>query len=134
MVAALILVISGAMLAQFVVFFWRANMVHVAAQPLSDRARWAQNGFSSALTQNGFSAITAISQICPSLGSRSAKLWPVRAYYCTMRSLAWLCEAALPQASSWARREMTSCTQYVAVSMDVRLQSNQEFLAQLRSY
>jgi hypothetical protein len=48
--------------------------------------------------------------------------------------MAYLSKAVLPQASAWARQEMASCTQYVAVSMDLRLQSNREFVAELRSY
>lgn len=135
MFAALIFVLSGAMLAQFVVFFWRANMLAVGAQPVSDLLRSAELGFANALNQNGFSTMTAMSRICPNLGSPSSlKLGRVRSYYRAMRSVAYLCKAVLPQASAWARREMASCTKYVAVSMDLRLQSNQEFVAELRSF
>ncbi|HEV2315395.1 MAG TPA: hypothetical protein VGR94_08840 [Candidatus Acidoferrales bacterium] len=135
MFAALIFVLSGAMLAQFVVFFWRANMLAVGAQPVSDLLRSAELSFANALNQNGFSTMTAMSRICPNLGSPSSlQLGRVRSYYRAMRSVAYLCKAVLPQASAWARREMASCTKYVAVSMDLRLQSNQEFVAELRSY
>ena len=135
MFAALIFVLSGAMLAQFVVFFWRANMLAVGAQPVSGLLRSAELSFPNALIQNGFATIAAMSEICPNMGSPSSlKLWPVRSYYRAMRSLAYLSKAVLPQASAWARHEMASCTQYVAVSMDLRLQSNQDFVAELRSY
>ena len=135
MFAALIFVLSGAMLTQFVVFFWRANMLAVAALPISEHLRAAELSFANALNRNGFSTMTAMSRICPNLGSPSSlKLGRVRSYYRAMRSVAYLCKAVLPQASAWARREMASCTKYVAVSMDVRLQSNQEFVAELRSY
>jgi hypothetical protein len=135
MFAALIFVLSGAMLAQFTVFFWRANMLAIGAQPVSDLLRSAELSFPKALNQNGFSTISAMSEICPSLGSPSTlKLGRVRAYYRAMRSMAYLSKAVLPQASAWARQEMASCTKYVAVSMDLRLQSNQEFVAELRSY
>lgn len=135
MFAALIFVLSGAMLAQFVVFFWRASMLAVGAQPVSDLLRSAESSFSNALNQNGFSTIMAMNQICPDMGSHSpAKLWQVRCYHRAMRSVAYLCKAVVPQASAWARREMASCTKYVAVSMDLRLQSNQDFVAELRSY
>ncbi|MFZ0212038.1 MAG: hypothetical protein WBD23_14225 [Candidatus Acidiferrales bacterium] len=134
MVAALILVISAVMMAQFAVFFWRVNMVRVAAQPVSDRLQLAGTNFPNALNQNGFSAITAMSGMCPDMESRSLKLWPVRAYYTVMRSAARLSEIILPSGSGWAQREMAACTRYVAVSMDARLKSNQAFLAELRSY
>jgi len=132
MVAALILVISGAMLAQFVVFFWRANMLAIAAQPLSESLTSAQTGFSAALNLNDFEAVAAMSKLCPSVTLSSAKLLPVRAYYQAMRVISLLF-AAMPQASSWARQEMASCTRYVAVSMDRCLQSNQDYVAALRS-
>ena len=134
MLAALILVISGAMLAQFMVFFWRADMLVVAAQPVSGLLQAAQSSFSNALNQNGFSTLAAMSEICPSMGDSDFKLWPVRSYHRAMSSLAYLCKAILPQGSAWARREMATCTRYVAVSMDLRLKCNQDFLAELRSY
>jgi len=135
MFAALIFVLSGAMLAQFVVFFWRANMLAIGAQPVSDLLRLAESSFPNALNQNGFAAIAAMSEICPDMGSPSSpNLRPVRAYYRAMRSVAYLSKAVLPQASAWARQEMASCTKYVAVSMDLRLRSNQDFVAELRSF
>lgn len=127
MVAAFILVISGAMLAQFVVFFWRANMIAIAAEPLSE-------SFSPALRFEDFDTIAAMSKICPSVTVPTSQLWQVRAYYRAVRMLSWLCSAALPQTNSWARQEMASCTRFVAVSMDRCLQSNQAYLAALRSY
>jgi hypothetical protein len=132
MVAAFILVISGAMLAQFVVFFWRANMLAVAAQPLSESLTSPQAGFSAALNLDDFETVTAMSKLCPSVTLSAAKLQPVRVYYQAMRAISRLF-AAMPAASSWAQREMASCTRYVAVSMDRCLQSNQDYVAALRS-
>lgn len=132
MIAALILVISTVMLAQFVVFFWRANMLAVAAQPVSASLASAQTSFPTALNLDDFEAVAAMSKLCPSVTLSQAKLKPVRAYYQAMRLFSRLF-AAMPQASSWARQEMASCTRYVAVSMDRCLQSNQEYVAALRS-
>jgi hypothetical protein len=132
MVAALILVISGAMLAQFVVFFWRANMLAVAAQPLSETMSSAQTTFSSALNLDAFDSVTAMSKLCPGVTISPVKLWPVRAYYQAVRTISWL-SAAMPQANAWARQEMASCTRYVAVSMDRCLLSNQAYVVALRS-
>lgn len=132
MVAAFILVISGAMLAQFVVFFWRANMLAVAAEPLSESLRSPEAGFSAALNLDDFETVAAISKLCPSVTLSAAKLRPVRAYYQAMRVISRLL-SAMPQANSWARQEMAFCTRYVAVSMDRCLQSNQDYVAALRS-
>jgi hypothetical protein len=133
MVAALILVISTAMLAQFLIFFWHANMLAVAAQPISESLSSAQANFSIAVNLEDFDSVAAMSKLCTGVTLPPAKLWPVRAYYQAMRALlrssAWI-----PQANLWARQEMALCTRYVAVSMDRCLQSNQAYAAALRSY
>lgn len=133
MVAALILVISTVMLAQFLVFFWRANMLAVAAQPISENLGSAQTSFSSAVNLEDFDSLAAMSKLCPALALSSAKLWPVRAYYQAIRAFSRL-SSVMPQANLWARQEMALCTRYVAVSMDRCLQSNQAYAAALRSY
>lgn len=133
MVAALILVISTAMLAQFLVFFWRANMLAVAAQPISENLSSAQTSFPGAVDLEDFDSVAAMSKLCRGVALSPAKLWPVRAYYQAVRSLATVC-SAMPQANLWARQEMALCTRYVAVSMDRCLQSNQAYTAALRSY
>lgn len=133
MIAALILVISSVMLAQFVVFFWRANMLAVAAQPISESLSSAQTSFSRAVDLQDFESVAAMSKLCPRVALSSGKLWPARAYYQAMSALARML-SAMPQANLWARQEMALCTRYVAVSMDRCLQSNQAYAAALRSY
>lgn len=133
MVAALILVISGAMLAQFLVFFWRANMLAVASQALSGSLNAAQTGVFRAVTRDDFRSLATISKICPSVASSSVKLWPVRAYYQAIRALSRI-SAAMPQANAWAVQEMASCTRYLEVSIERCLESNQAYVAALRSY
>jgi hypothetical protein len=133
MFAALILVISAVMMAQFVVFFWRANMLATAAEPISETLSSVQATFGQAANLDDFNALAAVSKICPSVGFVSTKLWPAQAYYEAVRLLSWLCSAVLPQGSSWARQEKVFCSRYVAVSIDRRLVSNQAYLAALRS-
>lgn len=133
MFAALILVISAVMLGQFVIFFWRANMLAVAAQPLSESMSAAQDAYSQALKPDDFEAAASMSKMCPSLSTSGAKLWPIRAYYQVVRAISSL-SAAMPQANAWARQEMAACARYVAVSIDQRLQSNQAYAATLRTF
>lgn len=133
MFAALICVISLAMMAQFAIFFWRANMLAIAAEPVSDALMAAQSSFSATRDSAEFETFAAISNICPAVGLDSLKLWPARAYYQAVR-LIWRCSSILPQGSSWARQEMAFCAQYAAVSIDRRLGSNQAYLAAIRSY
>jgi len=132
MFAALICVISLAMMAQFAIFLLRANMLAIAAEPVSDTFVAAQSSFSGSRDSAAFETVAAISKICPAIGSDSLKLWPARAYYQAMRLIS-RCSAILPQGSSWARQEMAFCAQYAAVSIDRRLSSNQAYMAAMRS-
>jgi hypothetical protein len=132
MFAALICVISLAMMAQFAIFFWRANMLAIAAEPVSDALIAAQSTFSGSRDSMEFETFAEISKICPAIGLDSLRLWPARAYYQAVR-LIWRCSAILPQGSSWARQEMAFCAQYAAVSIDRRLSSNQAYMAAMRS-
>ena len=131
MFAALICVISLAMMAQFAIFFWRANMLAIAAEPVSDTLIAAQSSFSG-WDSTAFETVAAISNICPAIGSDSLKLWPARAYYQVMRLIS-RCSAITPQGSAWARQEMAFCAQYAAVSVDRRLSSNQAYMAAMHS-
>jgi hypothetical protein len=134
MFAALIFVMSVVMTAQFAIFFWRSAFLATAAQPVSERILLAQSSLSNALNQNDFAAMSSMSDLCPDLNPAARKLGAVRLYYQALRTLAALSNAILPVGSNWARREMATCTRFVAVSLDARLKSNEAFLAELRSY
>lgn len=132
MIAALILVISSAMLAQFAVFFWRASMLEVAAQPLSGSLTAAQSGALETLDFSDFQSLAAISKLCPAVNLSPAKLWRVRGYYQALRSISrWL--MTMPQAQAWTLQEMASCTRYLAVSIERCLDSNKAYIASLCS-
>lgn len=132
MFAALICVISLAMMAQFAIFFWRANMLAIAAEPVSDVLLTAQSSFSVSRDSADFETFAALSKICPAMGTDSLKLWPARAYYQAVRLIS-RCSAILPKGNSWARQEMAFCSRYAAVSLDRRLISNQACMAAMRS-
>jgi hypothetical protein len=134
MFAALIFVMSVAMAAQFAIHFWRSAFLATASLPVSERIQMARESISDALNNNDFGAVTSLTEICPDLGSPAGKFGLVRAYYQLLRGLASFSNAVLPSASKWAQSEMAACTRFVAVSMDIRLKSNEALLAELRSY
>ncbi len=134
MFAALIFVISVAMMAQFAIFFWRANMLAIAAEPISESFASAQASFKPGADSTGFDTFAALSKICPGIGLVTLKLWPARAYYQGMRLLTSICSAVLPRGTSWAHQEMAFCSRYIAVSIDRRLMANQAYLAAMRSF
>ena len=124
MISALILVFSVAALTQFGFYLWRAAVINLAAADVSHNA----------LENKDFQALAALNQICPALNSATPRIALVRTYY---RAVAWLSaslRSLLPSAADWAEREMATCSRYMAVVVDQRLQSNQACFAALRSF
>ncbi len=134
MFAALIFVISVAALAQFAVFTWRAGLLSMAEQPLSEELCNTVGISVNAIAAKDFRTLSSLHQMCPELKQASRELWSVRAYFHVVRALGWLGGSKLPAWASWTSREMALCTRYVAVVIDQRLQSNKACLAQVRSY
>lgn len=134
MVAALIFVISAVALAQFAVFSWRAALLSVAAQPLSEDICGVVGIAANSADPKDFQTLSSLHQICPELNQASREVWLVRAYYSSVRALGWLGGSVSPVWGTWTNREMAVCTRYVAVAIDERLQRNRACVAQLSSY
>lgn len=121
--AALILVISFAMLAQFALSYWRVLLVSTAAEPLSD-SLYEATGQVQELGAQHFPALLAMRELCPDLGGARESWTAVRLYY---RALAMLKVLPLAAVARWAIAEQRLCTHYAAVLLDRRLQANQQF-------
>jgi hypothetical protein len=131
MMAALIFVISMAAVIQFAVFSWRAGLLSFSAEPLSETLKSAAEPFANPLNPKDFRVFAALQGLCPDLApQRSHELWHVRLYYCTLEKL----NSVAPAFGSWSQREMATCTRYIAVELDQRLQRNLACLADVRSY
>jgi len=131
MFAALILVISLAMLAQWGLFYWRALVAGVAAEPLSDRMRSVAG---DAPGSGDFRTLDCIQQMCPELGRGGRKIGTVRFYYRILALLRLTVGSIIPALSGWAGREMSLCSRYVAVVMDQRLRRNLACMAAIQSH
>lgn len=123
-IAALILVLSVAALAQFALFYWRALLVSTAAEPLSDSLREA-TGREDELGADQFHALLALRELCPDLEGGNENWRGVSAYY---GFLSLMKATRVPAVAQWADAEQTLCSRYAAVLLDRRLQAN----AQLR--
>lgn len=135
MMSALIFVISVAAVIQFAVFSWRAGLLSFSAEPLSESLKSAAKPFANPLNPQDFRAFAALQGICPDLApKRSHELWHVRLYYRALEKLDAFGRFISPAFSAWSQREMATCTRYVAVELDQRLQRNLACLADLRSY
>ena len=131
MVIALICVLSMAALGQFVIFYWRAVVSVVAAAPLSDRVRQAAGVQGESVSPRDFAAFLNLHHICPELKSGGLNIAMVRAYYAAVDLLARLTGNGL---HNWAQQEMVTCSRYVAVRLDQRIEHNRTFWAQIRAH
>ncbi len=124
MISALILVFSLAALVQFGFYCWRAAVVTLAAADVSDNT----------LEDKDFQALATLNDICPELNNSSPRIPLVQAYYRAVERLSSSLTASFPSAAAWAQREMATCSRYMAVVVDQRLQRNQACFAALRSF
>jgi hypothetical protein len=127
-IAALIFVMSMAVITQFGVLSWRAGLIRVAAEPLSSQGESALI-VAKPLISDGFANITAYGKLCPDFADGSyLKLRSVRLYYGALQFLSRVGHA------TWASHEMGLCTRYAAVMLSHRLQRNQAMLTSVRSF
>jgi hypothetical protein len=132
MVAAFILVMSVAALAQFAILQWRSMWITVAAQPLSNSFQGATGIAGTAVGADDFDYLVKTSeQLCP--GPQQSNLWlnEVRIYYRALRTVQKFCA---PSLAGWAKRELTACSRYAAAILDQRLNASLEFAAEARSF
>lgn len=121
LIAAFIFVISAAAAVQFAAMSWRGELARVA---LCGAASTAPN----LLNTKEFQDLSAYQQLCPELTANSSpKLRSVKLYYT-------LLQAAQSLSSGWANREMALCARYATVVLAQRMERNQAFLAEVRSY
>ncbi|HEY2548600.1 MAG TPA: hypothetical protein VGI46_21175 [Candidatus Acidoferrum sp.] len=133
MFAAMLLAISIVALSQFALYYWRAVLAGVAAQPVSDRVLAAANLVGGRMHGRDFEKLAGLHELTPELGDGSGGLTLVRAYYRVVEGLGSLSGVRLPAMAEWCERERVICARYAAVQIDRRMQANLALVAALRS-
>ncbi len=133
MVAAILLAISAAALGQFALYYWRSVVAGVAAQPLSERVRAAARLASPSVGAADFETVISLHDVTPGLQDASSALRVVRAYYNVVELIGRLAKLGFPVLAAWSQREMTTCSRYVAVLVDRRLERNLACAAEIHS-
>ncbi len=133
MFSVILLLISVAALLQFALYYWRAVMGHVAAQPLSNRILAAAGLEEGRVTAGNFDTLAGLHEITPDLRSGGGGLGLVRPYYHLVDALGALAAKRLPALAAWSQRECALCARYAAVKIDRRLQANLALVASVRS-
>ena len=134
MLGALILVFSLAALGQFVVFYARAVLASVAAQPLTGYVQQIEGFPNRPLQAEDFPHLVQLQRICPQVGPEARSLRAARAYYRTLGAVRTLINGFVPSLQGWAEREQTVCAQFAAVLLDQRLARTAAAAAEMRSY
>jgi hypothetical protein len=133
MFAAILLAISIVALSQFALYYWRAILAGVAAQPVSERVLAAANLDAERMKGRDFEKLAGLHELTPELVPSGGGLTLVRAYYRIVAGLSALSGMRLPAVAEWCERERVICARYAAVQIDRRLQVNLALVAALRS-
>ena len=133
MFAAMLFTISIVALAQFGLYYWRAVLSGVAAQPVSDRVLSAAHVENGRVTSQDFETLAGLHELTPDLYPNRGGLGLVRLYYRVVEGVEALAGSHIPAITVWSNRERGICARYAAVQVDRRLQANLELAASLRS-
>jgi hypothetical protein len=133
MFATMLFAISIVALAQFGLYYWRAVLAGVAAQPVSDRVLTAARVENGRVAPEHFETLAGLHDLTPELFPNRGGLGLVRLYYRVIQSLDAVVGARIPSLAAWSLRERVICARYAAVQVDRRLQANLQLAASLRS-
>ena len=133
MFSAMLLAISIVALSQFALYYWRAVLAGVAAQPVSDRVLVAAHVENGRLTPQHFQTLAGLHDLTPDLNPKRGGLRLVRVYYRLVEGLDAVLGKRIPGIAVWSERERSICARYAAVLVDRRLQANLDLAASLRS-
>ena len=133
MFSALLLAISMAALAQFGVFYWRALVAGIAAQPVSEQVLAAAKVDSETMRGEDYRSLAQLHKLTPELCTKSSGLGLVPVYFKLMHAIGTLAAGRVATLADWAESERALCARYAAVQVDRRLQANMAFAAAMRS-
>jgi hypothetical protein len=133
MFSAMLLAISVVALSQFALYYWRAVLAGVAAQPVSDRVLVAAQVENGRLTPRDFQILAGLHNLTPDLCPNRSGLGLVRLYYRFIEGLDVFLAEKIPTFAVWSERERIICARYAAVQVERRLQANLDLVASLRS-
>jgi hypothetical protein len=128
MIAAILFTVSVSAFVQFALYYWRAMLAGVAAQPISDRVRAAAGISSQGVAAQDFRSILSLHELAPELRGPGGSFRAVRSYYAVVQKLGRL----IPSMANWANGEMATCSRYLAVLVDQHLERNMVCAAQVR--
>ena len=134
MFSIVLLTIATVALAQFALYYWRAVIAGVAAQPVSSRVFEAAHVQEPSLSGNDFQKLLSLHKLTPKLQAGDSGLGVIRAYYAVMSQMDSLFGKLFPALTAWSERERVLCARYAAVQIERRLQNSLAHAASIQSY
>ena len=123
-----------AALGQFAVFYARAVLASVAAQPLTGYVQQIEGFPSRPLRSDDFPLLVQLQKLCPEVGTDARGLRAARVYFRALSSVIRVVNGFVPALRGWAESEQTLCAQFAAVLLDQRLARTANAAAEMRSY
>ena len=133
MFAAILLSVSVVALTQFALYYWRAVLAAVAAQPVSEGVLAAARVDNRLVTGEDFEIFASLHELTPTLNPRARGLGFVKTYFSVINKMAAIASDRLPGLASWCDTERAVCARYAAVQIDMRLAMNLEMAASYSS-
>jgi hypothetical protein len=133
MFSFMLFAISIVALSQFALYYWRAVLAGVAAQPVSDRVLSAAHIANGRPTGEDFATLAGLHELTPDLRPSQGGMTLVRLYYRALENVDAFVGSRMPALAAWSDRERALCARYAAVQIDRRLQANLALAASLRS-
>jgi len=133
MIAALIFVISFALLLQFFVAYCRSLIAAYGQVDLSEDAREV-TGIDDRLARgDDFRRLLQLVRLCPEPGDDKFEIRSVQTYYTLLNLLRSVGRTVLPAVSGWVESEREGCAYFAAVALDRRIAHNRELMARQMS-
>ena len=133
MFSVLILAISIVALTQFGAFYWRAVVVGIAAQPVSEQVLAAANVDTRTLRGEDYRSLAQLHKLTPDICAKSSGLGMVPLYFKIIHATGKLASVRITALANWAESERVLCARFAAVQVDRRLQANLQLAASMRS-
>jgi len=133
MLSVMILAISIVALAQFALYYWRAVVTGVAAQPVSGQVLAAACLDTGILRGDDYRSLAQLHKLTPDLHAGRSSLGLVPLYFRIIQAIGMLASGRITGLADWAESERVLCARYAAVQVDRRLQANLALAASIRS-
>lgn len=133
MIAALIFVISFALLLQFFVAYCRSLIAAYRQVDLSEDAREVTGIDDRLVRGDDFRRLLQLVWLCPEPGDDKFEIRSVQTYYALLNLLRSVGRTLLPAVTGWVELEREGCAYFAAVALDRRIAHNRELMAQQMS-